>query len=329
MRSIQLVVPVLCAALAVIAQPVAAQPVAAQPYPNRTIRMIIDTAPGGITDILGRLSANGMAQKTGQQVVAENRAGASGVIAIEAMVKSPPDGYTLVFAAGGNLVVHAFSSRPLPYDPVTDIVPLFNVADVAHLMVVPGQLPVKTLAELITYAKANPGKINYGSAGVGSPPHLSIELFAREAGLSMVHIPYKGLGGAMPDMLSGRLQLLSISLGTGGSNLKSGALRALAVGADKRLSARPDIPTSAEAGVPGWKMSAWFGVFGPKGMPPEVMRTINQTLQSVLDEPSVRQRLFEVGAEAAGGPQAEIAARMRGEFKMWGQVIKDAGIKLD
>ncbi|MFM9969462.1 MAG: Bug family tripartite tricarboxylate transporter substrate binding protein [Burkholderiales bacterium] len=304
-------------------------PAHGQSYPTRPIKIIIDTAPGGVTDILGRLAADGLTQKTGQSVVAENRAGASGVIAVDHVVKSPADGYTLMFAAGGNIAVQPFMSRALPYDPVTDIVPVFNVAETPHLFVIAGSLPIKSLTEFVAFAKASPGKVFYGSAGIGSPPHLSLELFSRVTGISMVHVPYKGLGNAMPDMLSGRLQLLSISLGTGGSNLKSGAIRALAVGADKRLTGLPDTPTSAEAGIPGWKMSAWFGLFTPKGTPPEVIRTINERMQSVLDEPKTRQRLIEVGAEPAGGPQAALAERMRGEFKLWGQVIQDAKIKLE
>ena len=304
-------------------------PVTGQSYPSRPIKLVVDTSPGGVTDILARLSADGLTQKTGQQVVVENRAGASGVIAVDHVVKSTPDGYTLMFAAGGNIVVQPFMSRALPYDPVTDIVPVFNIAETPHLLVISGALPLKSVGEFVAWAKANPGNVYYGSAGIGSPPHLSIEFFARVTGLNLVHVPYKGLGMAMPDMLSGRLHLLSISLGTGGSNLRSGAIRALAVGSERRLTGLPDTPTSTEAGVPGWKMTAWFGLFTPKGTPPEVIRALNERMQSVLDEPKTRQRLVEVGAEAAGGPQPQLAERMRGEFKLWGQIIQDAKIKLD
>ena len=322
--------PLIRTSLAMLITLTAIAPLASgQSYPTRPIKLVVDTVPGGVTDILGRLSADGLAQKTGQLVVVENRAGASGVIAIDHVVKSAPDGHTLIFAAGGNIAVQPFMSRALPYDPVTDIIPVFNIAETPHLFVIAGALPIKSLTEFGAYAKASPGKVFYGSAGIGSPPHLSLELFSRVTGLSMVHVPYKGLGSAMPDMLSGRLQLLSISLGTGGSNLKSGAIRALAVGADRRLSGLPDTPTSTEAGVPGWKMSAWFGIFTPKGTPPEVMRVLNERMQAVLDEPKTRQRLIEVGAEAAGGPQAQLAERMRSEFKMWGQVITEAKIKLE
>jgi tripartite-type tricarboxylate transporter receptor subunit TctC len=315
-----LLVPTLALALACGA-------VHAQSYPSKPIRLIVDTSPGGVTDILARLSADGLAQRTGQQVVVENKAGASGVVAVDYVVKAAPDGYTLLIAAGGNIVAQPFMKRSLPYDPTTDLTPVFNVAEVAHILVVPAQFPAKTLADLVAYAKANPGAVNYGSAGIGSPPHLSVELLERVAGVKMTHVPYKGLGPAMPDMLSGRLQLLSISIGTGGSNLKSGAIRAIAVGSDKRLTQLPDVPTSAEAGYPGWKMSAWFGLFGPKGLPPDVIRVLNERMQSVIEEPKVKQRLFEVGAEGVGGPQRAFAEHYQSDFKLWGQVIRDAGIQ--
>ena len=307
----------------------AATPAHAQQYPARTIRLIVDTSPGGITDLLARLSSEGLAQRTGQQVVVENKPGASGVVAVDFIAKAPPDGYTLLMAAGGNIVVQPFLMKSLPYDPATDIIPVFNVGEVAHILVVPGLLPVRTLAEFVSYAKANPGKVSYGSAGIGSPPHLSMELLARSAGLQLVHIPYKGVGTAAPDLISNRIQALSIGLGSAGGHLKTGAMRALATGADKRLSALPDLPTSAEAGVPGWKMSAWFGIFAPKGTSPEVIRVLNERMQSVIDDPRSKQRMFDIGAEAIGGPQPAFAERMRGDFKLWGQVIRDANIKME
>jgi tripartite-type tricarboxylate transporter receptor subunit TctC len=298
-------------------------------YPVKPIRVIIDTSPGGVTDIMGRMAAEGLAQKVGQSVVVENRAGASGVVAIEHVAKSPPDGYTLVFAAGGNITVQPFRKQSLPYDPVTDIIPVCIVGEVAHILVVPGSLPVKSLADFVAYAKAHPGKVSYGSAGVGSPPHLSIALLARVAGLDMVHVPYKGLGTAMPDFISGRLQALSIALGTAGGHIKTGAMRALATGADRRLTQLPDVPTSAEAGFPGWKMSAWFGMFAPKGTPDPILRLLNERLQQVIEEPKAKQRLFDAGAEPAGGSLGAIAERYRGDFKLWGTVIRESGIKLE
>ena len=299
---------------------------AAQSYPAKPIKLIVNVTPGGITDILARTFAVGLGQRVGQSVVVENRAGGSGVIAEDFVAKSPPDGYTLL-VAGGTFILRPFTIRALPYDPLTDLIPVFNIAEVAHVLVVSGSLPVRDLREFVAYAKANPGKINYGSTGIGGPPHLSIELFARVAGLQMVHVPYKGITASLPDLIGGRLQLVSMSVGSAGGNLKSGALKALATGADRRLSSLPDVPTSAEAGVPGWKYSAYFGMFAPKGIGADVMRLLNDRMQAVLEEPKTKQRLLEDGAEPVGGTQSAFAERLSGDFKVLGQIVRDLGIK--
>jgi tripartite-type tricarboxylate transporter receptor subunit TctC len=190
-------------------------------------------------------------------------------------------------------------------------------------------MEAKDLAEFIAYAKANPGKVYYGSAGIGSPPHLSLELFERLAGVKLMHVPYKGIGNALPDMLAGRLQAMSISLGSALPYLKTGQIRPLAAAAKERLAGLPDVPTSAQAGLPGWEMSAWFAVFAPKGTPPEVIRLLNSRLQAALDDPKLRQRLFDLGAEPGGGPPDSTTERLRADHRLWGQVIRDAGIKLE
>jgi tripartite-type tricarboxylate transporter receptor subunit TctC len=298
-------------------------------YPSRPIRLVVDTSPGGLTDLLARMAAEGLSARVGQPVVVDNRPGASGNLAVEYVVKAPDDGYTLLICAGGNLVIKPFLDRSLPYDPIADLVPVFNFAEAPHILVVPGTLPVKTLSDFVAYAKANPGQISYGSAGTGSPPHLSVELFAQLTGLKMVHVPYKGVGPALPDLIAGRIQIMSMSVGSARPYLKSGALKPLAAGARHRLAALPDVPTSAEAGVPGWEMAAWFGVFAPKGTSPEIVRTLNDNLQAVLDEPKLRQRLLEIGAEPVGGPQPGFAERVRADYRMWGQVVKDSGLRLE
>jgi len=183
-------------------------------YPNRAIRMVVDTSPGGLTDILGPARGRGPRARAGRQVVVENKAGASGNVAIEFVVKSPPDGYTLMICAGGNLVIKPFLDHSLVFDPLVDLVPVFNVAEAPHILVVPAALPVKDLAGFIDYAKANPGRFYYGSAGTGSPPHLAADQFARLAGLQLVHVPYKGVGPALPDLIAGRLQIMSMSYGS-------------------------------------------------------------------------------------------------------------------
>jgi tripartite-type tricarboxylate transporter receptor subunit TctC len=226
-------------------------------------------------------------------------------------------------------VIKPFVGRALSFDPMNDLLPVFNVAEAPHILVVPETLPVKDLAEFIAYAKANPGKIYYGSAGTGSPPHLAVALFGNLIGAELVHVPYKGVGPALPDLIAGRLQVMSMSLGSARPYLKSGALRPLAVGAKRRLAGLPDVPTSAEAGLPGWEMSAWFGVFAPKGTSAETVRFLNGKLQAVIDDPKSTQRLLEIGAEPVGGPAPAFAERVRADYQMWGRFVKEAGIKLN
>jgi tripartite-type tricarboxylate transporter receptor subunit TctC len=305
-------------------------PVLAQSaYPTRPIRLVVDTSPGGITDILARLAGDGISARLGQPVVVDNKPGASGDVAVDLVVKAPADGYTLLICAGGNLVIKPFLGRALSFDPMNDLLPVFNVAEAPHILVVPETLPVKGLGEFIAYAKANPGKIYYGSAGTGSPPHLAVALFGNLIGAELVHVPYKGVGPALPDLIAGRLQVMSMSLGSARPYLKSGALRPLAVGAKRRLAGLPDVPTSAEAGLPGWEMSAWFGVFAPKGTSPEIVRFLNEKLQAVIDDPKSRQRLLEIGAEPVGGPAEVFAERVRADYRLWGRFVKEAGIKLN
>jgi tripartite-type tricarboxylate transporter receptor subunit TctC len=298
-------------------------------YPSRPLRMVVDTSPGGLTDILGRMAAEGLARELGRQVVVENKAGASGNVAIEYVVKSPPDGYTLMICAGGNLVIKPFLDHSLVFDPLSDLTPVFNVAEAPHILVVPAALPVKDLAEFIAYAKANPGKVYYGSAGIGSPPHLAADQFARLTGLRLVHVPYKGVGPALPDLVAGRLQIMSMSYGSARPHLKSGALKALAAGSKRRLAGLPEVPTAAEAGLPAWEMSAWFGIFAPKDTRPEIVRVLNEKLQAVIDEPGAKQRLLEIGAEPLGGSASAFAERVRADYRFWGQVVRESGIKME
>ena len=296
-------------------------------YPGRGIRLVIDTSPGGVTDLFGRLIAEGLSQKFPQGVFVDNKPGASGNLAIDYLVRAPADGYTLMIASGGGLVVKPFLEKGLTFDVMADLVPVFNFAQTPHILVVPAMVPAKDVAEFIAYAKAN--ALHFGSAGIGSPPHLSMELFARVAGLKMTHVPYKGVGGALPDLLAGRVQAMSMALGSARPYLRDGRLRPLAAGAKERLRSLPEVPTSAEAGVPGWEMSAWFGVFAPRGTPPEIVRLLNERLQQVLNEPKTGQRLLETGADPIGGSAESFAERYRADHRMWGEFIKETGIKAE
>src|SRR5262247_818000 len=310
----------------VLADAGAAQPAA---YPEKAIRLVAGTAPGGITDTLARASAEGLSARFGRQVVVENKAGATGNLAIEHVAKSAPDGYTLLLVAGGNVVITPFLYGSLPFDPLNDIVPVFDIAGAPQLLIVPGALPVKNLAEFIALARANPGKLNYASAGPGSTTHLAADHFARLAGVQLMHVPYRGAGPAIADLIAGRVQMLSVGLSPVQAYLKSGTLRALAAASKTRLAAAPDVPTSAEAGLPGWEMTTWFGIFAPKGTSAAVVHSVNAAMQAVIDDPKTRKRLLDSGIEPIGGPAQEFAERVRADYRAWERVVRASGVKLD
>jgi tripartite-type tricarboxylate transporter receptor subunit TctC len=304
-------------------------PAQPQAYPSKALRLVAGTTPGGITDYLARMSAEGLTGQLGQQVVVENKPGATGNLAIEYVAKSPPDGYTLLLVAGGNVVITPFLYGSLPFDPLSDIVPVFNVAGAPQLLVVPGSLQVKDLREFIALAKANPGKMNYASAGPGSTTHLAADHFARLAGAELVHVPYKGVGPALVDLVAGRVQMLSVGLGPVQAHLKSGALKALAAASKTRLGAAPDVPTSAEAGLPGYEMTTWFGLFAPKGTSPEIVRRLNAEMQTVIEDPKAKKRMLDSGIEPIGGPEQAFAERVRSDYRAWERVVRASGVKLD
>src|SRR5260221_2733003 len=240
-------------------------PLNAQLHPDKPIRLIAPFPPGGSADFLGRLVAEGLTPRVGQQVVVENRPGAGGNLGADLVAKAAPDGYTLGLVAAGNLVINPFLYRSMPFDPLSDLVPVFNIGDAPQLLVVTGALPAQNLREFVAYAKAQSAPLAYASAGVGTTTHLAMDHFARLAGIELQHISYQGVGQALSDLLAGRVHALSVGLVPVRAHLKTGALRALASAAPKRLAALPEIPTSAEAGLPGYEMTTWFGVVAPRG----------------------------------------------------------------
>lgn len=300
----------------------------AQSYPAKPIRLVAPFPPGGIVDFLGRVVSEGLPALAGQQVIIENRPGAGGNLGTDLVAKAAPDGYTLGLVAAGNLVINPFLYRSMPFDPLNDVVPVFNLGAAPQLLVVTGSLPPQTLREFIAYAKARP-PVPYASAGVGTTTHLAMDHFARLAGLDLQHIAYKGVGQALPDLLAGRVQALSVGLGPVRAHLKSGALRALAAASPRRLAALPDVPTSAEAGLPGYEMATWFGVIAPRGTPAPVVASLNRYLQQVLDDPKTRQRLLDSGIEPAGGDAASFGALIRADYRQWEPVVKASGARVE
>ena len=299
-----------------------------QAYPARAIRLVAGTSPGGLTDLLARMTAASLGPMLGQTVVVDNRPGATGNVAIELVAKSSPDGHTLLMISGGNIVIAPFLYR-LAVDPINDLVPVFNMAEAPHLLVVPGVLAVKDLREFIALARAHPGKINYASAGSGSTPHLSGDHFARLAGLQLVHVPYKGVGPALPDLVAGRVQMMTVTLGSARPHLPNGALKPLAVSSKRRLAGAPEVPTSAEAGLPGWEITTWFGVFAARGTSQKIVRLLNAKLQTMIEEPQAKQRLLDFGAEPVGGSAQAFAELVRSDYRAWGHVVKESGVKLE
>jgi tripartite-type tricarboxylate transporter receptor subunit TctC len=324
MRRVDLRLP-----LMVLLGMVGSLPAAAQNYPTQQIRIVLPFAPGGATDFLARLSAEGLSAQSGQQVIVDNRPGAGGNPGAEAVVKAQPDGYTLLFVPSGNIVINPFLYKTMPFNPITDLVPVFNVGEAPQLMLIPATLPAKSLQEFITLAKSKPGGLNYASAGSGSITHLAVLHFERLSGTKLVHVPYKGAGPAIPDLIAERVQLLSVSLGTVSSQLRAGTIRAIATASPKRLTGAPDIPTSAEAGLPGFELSVWFGLFAPRGVSPATVRYLNEKLQTVIDMPQNRKRMLDAGVEPAGGSAESFAALIREDHRKFEPIVRASGATVD
>ena len=310
----------LCALLCLCAAVV----VQAQDYPQRPIRMIIGLPPGGSTDIMGRQLAAKLAERFGQQVVVDNRAGASGIIGAELVAKSQPDGYTLMMAGGSFGTISSLYTK-LSFDTTRDFAPIALFATSPYVFVVHPSLPVNSMQEFFAYAKARPGQINFAGSTPGSVQRLSGELLKRTVGFDMLYVPYKGTGVLLPDLIGGRLQAAIDNVLVVVPYMKSGALRGLAVTSAKRSVVVPELPTIAESGAPGFQSGGWFGVLGAAA----IIKKLNAEISSVMQQADVRDRLLAQGAEPLWGPPDELKKLLARERELWSKVIREAGIKPD
>lgn len=301
----------------------------AQPYPSKPIRVIVPFAPGGGVDFTARLVGQKLGAALNQGVVVDNRAGAGGVIGTELAAKATPDGYTLLLGSAGPLSILPGMAGRLPYDPLRDFAPVALVASLPFLLVVHPSLPVKSVAELIAYAKARPGQLNYGTAGNGSTTHLATELFKSMARIDIVHVPYKGVAPAVADLLAGQVQLMAGDLSTLTPQVKAGRLRALAVTGARRSALAPELPTIAESGVAGFEASGWFGVLAQAATPRTLVLRLNAIIVTAIAEADARERLGALGGDVVGGTPAEFAARLRDDLAKWGRLIKTLGLKTE
>jgi tripartite-type tricarboxylate transporter receptor subunit TctC len=307
--------------------PAMPRPSRAQAYPSRPVRIIVGFPAGGATDIQARLMGQWLSDRLGQQFIIENRAGASGNIGTEAVAKAPPDGYTLLQVVTPNAINAALYSN-LSFDFSRDIAPVICAARLAYVIVVHPSLPVATVPELIAYAKANPGKINYGSAGSGTPQNISAELFKMMAGVNLVHVPYRGGAPATTDLVGGHIQAIFSPVSESIEHIKAGKLRPLAVTTTSRLDVLPDVPTVADF-VPGYEASGFAGIGVPRNTPAEIIDMLNKELNAGLADSKVKARIVELGGTVLGGSPAEFGTILSEAIEKWAKVIKFAGIKAE
>jgi tripartite-type tricarboxylate transporter receptor subunit TctC len=305
--------------------PVVSQIATAQAYPSRPVRLVVGFAAGGTQDVIARLLSSWLSERLGQQVVIENRAGAASNIAAEAVIKSPPDGYTL-FMVGPNNAINASLYDKLNFDFVRDFAPVAGILRVPNVMEVHPSVPAKTVPEFIAYAKANPGRINMVSGGSGTSVHVSGELFKMMTGISMVHVPYRGAGPALIDLLAGQGQVMFDNLPSSIGHIRAGKLRALAVTTAARSEALPDVSTVGEF-VPGYEASAFFGLNAPKATPPEIIERLNKEINAILAEPGAKARFADLGGTVLPGSPASFGKLVADETEKWAKVVKFANIK--
>lgn len=299
-------------------------------YPSRPVRLIVPFTPGGTTDIFARLVGEKLSQSLGQQFIIDNRGGAGGNIGTDAVAKADPDGYTLVMGTVGTHAINPSLYAKMPYDALNDFAPVAYVAGVPNLMVVsPKKVKATTVQEFIAEAKAAPGKMTMASSGNGTSIHLSGELFKQMTGIEMPHVPYRGSGPAVNDLIGGQVDVMFDNLPSSIEQVRSGNLRALAVTSSKRSPAIPDKPTLAEAGLTGFEASSWFALFAPKGTPSEITTKLNQEVRKALETPELQKRFADLGGEIRPMSPDELMAYVRAEHEKWAKVVKTSGAKID
>jgi tripartite-type tricarboxylate transporter receptor subunit TctC len=300
---------------------------AAQGYPAKAIRMIVPFLPGGPNDILGRVIAQKLTEQLGQQMVVDNRGGAGGIIGAELAARAVPDGYTLLLGGTASLSINPGLHRKLPYDPLKDFAPVSLVGTAPSILVTHPSLPVKTVRDVIALARAKPGQLNFASAGIGTPPHLAGELFKSIAGVDMVHVPYKGGGPALVDLIAGQVNMYFSGISAALPLVKDGKLRGIAVTSARRTALMPDTPTIAESGLPGYEVGNWYAIVAPAATPKAIVMRLNHEIVTALAVQDVKRRFVELAADPVGSTPEELLKYNRSEIAKWARVIKSAGIK--
>ena len=298
-------------------------------YPNKPVHIVVPSAPGDGSDLTSRLISDKLAAALGQPVIVDNKLGAGGVVGTEFAARQPADGYTLIMANAGSHAINAALYSKLSYDPAKDFTAVALVGAAPNMMSVNPALPVKSVAEFIAYAKANPGAVNYASGGNGSSAHLSAELFKSMTGVQMNHVPYKGATPALTDLIGGQVQVMIGNLPPMLPHVKAGKLRALAVTTAKRYPGLPEVPTVAESGLAGYETVAWFGLFAPAGTPRDIVVRLNREVNAIIAQPEIRERLLAIGMEPMPGTPEDFTARQTSDIAKWKKVVAESGARID
>jgi len=298
-------------------------------WPTKPIRLVVPFTPGGVTDTSGRLIADQLSKRLGQQIVVDNRPGASGNIGTGQVKTAAPDGYTLVLGFDGTMVINPHVFAKTPFDTVKDFAPVGKIGDATLILVANPELPVKNLSEVIALSKSQPGGLSFGTSGTGGTPHIAGELLKAKTNANLTHIPYKGGGQAMTDVLGGTIPLVYTAVAGAYGHVKSGKLRALAVSSAQRSTALPDVPTFIESGVPDFVVNSWVGILAPIATPPAIVMRLNTELNAVLNDPVVREKLRLMGIDATPGSADQFSAEIKRDLARYGQVVKSAGIRIE